>query len=474
MTFVQNPRVRDLNVAAKRKTNYLGYFISAQLDGGGNFIQWLQNTVTHHTSGAFPPQKRQIMRDELHHRTNGRFLTGGDMKSLKLECLYDPSGVYGSSTYINKTSTGKTNRKYVGGFTAPSDSMFGLDSDFITPTSTFSLTSPLIPSMGSYGDKAWSRTKPKLGESQFFNFAAELREWPMQLKTTAEGFHYAWKSIAGDSRYYTRGYSRSERIANELKHAMGPREAAEQFLNVAYGWLPFIGDLQKLANVVGYWHNYVVKYTKYNGVPVRKAVSLFDDTQITQLSHVDNPVSGISYPMPCFPVSWPADFFVSPPSWTLEQIETTHVSGVGNFTYYRPEFDVSTSYFDTDWARINRFLTISGARITPSYLYNAMPWTWLVDWFSNLGDWVEFIGDVWQDSLVCHYCYATQRRRRLRTFTNTLPLHSNTVSLRFARLLDAKERKSNTSPFGFSLSWDGLSARQYGILSALGITRSRR
>jgi len=213
--------------------------------------------------------------------------------------------------------------------------------------------------------------------------------------------------------------------------------------------------------------------TKMNGVPVRKRVVLDDETTSTVLSAVSNAVSGVSYPMPCYPTAWPADFFVRPPSWELREDKTRTAWAVGKFTYYRPEFDIGTvqdSEYYSEWNKAKRFLTITGLRISPSALYNMIPWTWLVDYVTDLGNWIDLLTDIWQDQIVAHYCFAMQTFTKSRTFQNVLPLNGGTRTLTFRRLFTSKQRDMADNPFGFGLTLGDLTPRQLAIIGALGLT----
>jgi len=495
MEKIAGPRIRRrTDGAPDGKTREIGYFQSAFLDGAGNFVGWDPNSIVRHTyTNNSEPRDKQITQDEVH--PGPPYKVGGDFKSLRLRSMYDPNQVVRFMTLYNRRSAPsggaaplvsgiQYNRRYVGGFHPPPSSYFGLDSGFIQPEGPgLSLSSVLIPNITPWGDKVWNRTKPQLEEAALLNAGVEAyRDLPTQLRTTGRGFAETWDAIRPMSGQWRRsstidfGINQNQHlsemltrrsVAEDWRNAkrMAPKEAADQFLNVAFGWVPFINDLLSLDKVINFWHNFVVQKTKMNGVPVRKRVTLLDETTSSELA------SGFGCPN--FPVSFPIDFFRKGPSWSLREEINTRVTGVGNFTYYRPEFDADLVTYNSQWSQAMRFLTITGLRISPRHLYNAIPWTWLIDWFTNLGDWIGYLGDLWQDQLVCHYCYCMQARRKMRTVITSLPFHDQPVQLGFSRVLESKERKGNTSPFGFGLSWDSLSSRQAAILAALGISKSK-
>jgi hypothetical protein len=143
----------------------------------------------------------------------------------------------------------------------------------------------------------------------------------------------------------------------------------------------------------------------------------------------------------------------------------------GSFKYYRPEFDVNLPYYGTVVASLDRFLTASGLRVTPTHIYKAMPWSWLVDWFSNVGRVIERADAIANDGMVAKYLYLMHHREHVIKSVHTLNFASGARTLTFERSIDVKQRKNASSPYGFVLGGD-LSATQWSILAALGLSKS--
>jgi hypothetical protein len=105
------------------------------------------------------------------------------------------------------------------------------------------------------------------------------------------------------------------------------------------------------------------------------------------------------------------------------------------------------------------------------------PWSWLVDWFSNAGDVIHNLnafsqggltmpwGYMMSDTLTStEYILKTQRRNENSVF---VPLTLTSVVIKRTR------QRQRANPFGFGLTWDGLSSFQLSILAALGLSRGR-
>ena len=109
-----------------------------------------------------------------------------------------------------------------------------------------------------------------------------------------------------------------------------------------------------------------------------------------------------------------------------------------------------------------------GLRLTPDVVWNVQPWTWAADWFANTGDVLTNISNLGTDGLVMQYGYQMLHRRSESTTYFTRSGKSGT----YTSVLEQK-RRIPASPYGFGLTFDGMTARQKAICAAIGITRVR-
>jgi hypothetical protein len=116
---------------------------------------------------------------------------------------------------------------------------------------------------------------------------------------------------------------------------------------------------------------------------------------------------------------------------------------------------------------------ILGLDLTPSTLWNLAPWTWAVDWFSNAGDVISNMSDWQDDGLVLRYGYMMEHSRATYAYTFEGPTGLN-GSLRPQPVVYVSEskRRVKATPFGFGLTWGGLTPIQLAIAAALGISKS--
>lgn len=426
----------------------LGFYNSAITNNQGVPLpgQWAPNELNQrdHTYGNLH-HTYELCVDELHE--GPPYLSGGPFSKLKSVVSHPYGGVYGSGTRLRSDKK----QRYVGGFRAPEDAQFKLGIGF--PNQLSIMTDPFsrFPPVGDWGNKAFDRTKPRIQAAGGFVFSAELRDAPRQLKTTARAFKDIWRLSGGSLQPH---------------RVMAPKNVADHFLNVQFGWKPFLKDILDFDYVIQNYSKLSASRKDRNDKWIRKAVPLLKGIpQKTQIDH------GLGNPLDPYLVP---EYFAGDPYWNLWEETTTNVTGVGSFKYYLSSFDANLPDFDSGWNQAMRVLAITGARISPSNVYHAIPWTWAADWVTNVGDHVDHYNDLLIDNIACKYCYVMMRQVKTRKLTVVLPwYHGDTTILTFTRTIETKERAEGSSPYGFSLSWNDLTPTQIAIAGALGISRKK-
>jgi hypothetical protein len=106
-------------------------------------------------------------------------------------------------------------------------------------------------------------------------------------------------------------------------------------------------------------------------------------------------------------------------------------------------------------------------------LWNLIPWSWLVDWFVNVGPVLSNVTNYAKYGLVLPYAYMMEET--IVTYEYTFFSTSGNPMANGADLVivDHTKKRVQASPFGFGLTWDGFSTGQLSILAALGLSRSR-
>jgi hypothetical protein len=228
-----------------------------------------------------------------------------------------------------------------------------------------------------------------------------------------------------------------------------------------------IKDIRDINHVYENQAKIKSQMTNENNRWIRRKATLLDDYQETKL--------GGEGGMRVSPAGDPTPSVLfrdgAAPHWELWEKKHSYITTSGSFKYYRPEFDKTIPDYSSAWNEVRRQMTMYGLRISPSNVYRATPWTWLIDWFSNFGSVIDRITDWGLDSISCRYLFLMRHDIRTVTLKQVLPMRTGDVTLEFDRVIDAKIRRGSDSPYGFGLSWNGLSPRQLAILSALRISR---
>lgn len=436
----------------------------------------------HNWDANLPWLEGEYTGDEIH--PGPPYRQGGPFRNLKIARV-SPYGVQGQGTYRMEIGGNPANwRKYVGGFHPPAEHLFG--GPVVSNTSLLNANSSLFPNISGHDcDRAWKFSKPRIERANLLVTVAELRDLPRMLRSSAKHFYDVWLDALRRHRGGPGGPGsfQNYRRAGEFET---PDNIPDIFLNQEFGWRPFLADIRKMTDLVFQAERIIKILMDQNGKPVRRKITIlgnqivdeegakttFNERRKPTISvpqTTSNSVVSVNNGICCLPFSLEAGFYTVPPTYEVSEVVTDHITATSCWTYYNSVFDAGLEGFDSSLMNVRRYLTLYGMRMTPSNVYRAMPWTWLVDWFSNFGDLVDRMTDAMVDEVVCKYLYVTRVHTLKRVITQFLPFRDpGNVVLRWEKIISTKERKSASSPYGFSLSESALSPRQLLILGALG------
>lgn len=124
----------------------------------------------------------------------------------------------------------------------------------------------------------------------------------------------------------------------------------------------------------------------------------------------------------------------------------------------------------------SEFNYLIGSRLTAARLWEVIPFSWLIDWIGNVQSGLAAADALSHDGLVMHHGYLmrhTVRKDTLELKNVVLRNGGTLASVRSGTLTETKERVQ-ASPFGFGLSPDSFTERQWAILASLGLSSSNR
>lgn len=296
------------------------------------------------------------------------------------------------------------------------------------PTNWQALPSKSLVNFGLYSPKAWRRYQPLNPRANVAQFIGELRDLPRVPM---------WMFLKAKSFY-------------ELEKAIG-----HEYLNIEFGWKPFIKDVKAFCEEYLNFDKRVAQLVRDNGRPVHREGPVFKDESTTVTSEFDQ-IGDANNPV--YSTGAYSGLTMSTHFRTVQTVRQKYWFS-GTFKYY---LDLNNpTRFGEQILRI-----AYGLEITPRLLWELMPWSWLIDWGSSLGDTIANMQEVLSDSLVASYAYTMGHYQLETTLTKTGPLSTTTRTY-----LEEVKARDQATPYGFGLNVSSFSNRQKAILSALALSR---
>lgn len=244
------------------------------------------------------------------------------------------------------------------------------------------------------------------------------------------------------------------------ERALRARNAGGEYLNVEFGWKPLISEIQTFADVVRNADTYIARFVRESGKLLHRRYT-FPPTNSTSTT-----VQTGVYPNPSLKVGY----------WNASGTRTTVVRTneqnwfSGAFTYYVPPLDPGGTNFRRNEQIANK---LYGTRVTPEVVWNLTPWSWAVDWFTNLGDVIHNISAFQNDGLVMPYGYMMRKRTVVVdvSLTGARAKRDNREIKAYQQFTTTVKTRRKATPYGFGLNTALLSGRQWAILAALGLTK---
>jgi hypothetical protein len=230
------------------------------------------------------------------------------------------------------------------------------------------------------------------------------------------------------------------------------RSAGDEYLNYEFGWLPLVSDLKKFAHAVKHRHEIMHGYLKYSDKQIRRRYDFppggAGPTSLSTTGYLDAQFG--------LPVNVSMNFDNKVEEWFS-----------GSFRYHIPTPDQSKwGYYRAEASKI------LGLELTPEVVWNLAPWSWAVDWFTNTGDVIHNISRLGNDGLVMRYGYQMYKNVSTRDYVST-GFSPNTAGYSsHYRKTESVKIRWRASPYGFGITWNGLTDAQKAIVVALGLSRA--
>lgn len=251
----------------------------------------------------------------------------------------------------------------------------------------------------------------------------------------------------------------SSLLKTRLKDA---RKLGDEYLNVAFGWSPLVKSVLDTAKAIDRQEFIISQLYRDSGRTIRRRYQFPKEENVTIVN------MGATLPYPTV-----SSNFLSSGTGSFPMLrETKTVTDrwfSGGFTYHMPPLRDGL-LDDLRRAKLEA-RKLYGARVDPEVLWNLMPWSWAIDWFTSAGDVLTNLSSFTSGGLVMRYGYMMETK----TITVTDTMHVPIVGHGSVRLCHSyghtiKTRRRAT-PYGFGLNFDGFTPYQWGIIGALGISK---
>lgn len=243
------------------------------------------------------------------------------------------------------------------------------------------------------------------------------------------------------------------------------KAAGGEYLSAQFGWLPLVDEVKNTSRTISHSGTYLNQYDHGAGRNTHR------EFEFPTESHSESSEAA-GYALLAGVETSPWMQAVAPRlTTTVETVTRKWFSG--SFTY--PSMPDSDTLGKMKYA-VDRSNSLLGTTLTPNVMWELTPWSWAVDWFSNTGDVINNATNFAINGLVMRYGYMMEESTM--TITNSLS-RSGLGSTWEAgvpgdsKLIITSKIRSEANPFGFGLTWDGLSPTQMLIAAALGITHLR-
>lgn len=238
------------------------------------------------------------------------------------------------------------------------------------------------------------------------------------------------------------------------------------YLGYQFGWKPLLNDCKDFYLAHLALKNSLEQLIRDEGKAVRRKVRLRTNSFTN--------IGGIHSSYGAFDPTFVLQCYAGEPTFfdTYKYSEDVWLSGA--FRYWLP----LGNKVDWKWKAwmISRLF---GLNPTPYRVYKAIPWSWLVDWFSNLGDVIAASSSNVEERLAADYCY-TMCHIKAQNIRESTGLFYDRNSWDARRPIQSTctvtvEHKSRVPAgvFGPNVSDDplDLTPTQAAILGALGVSR---
>ncbi len=251
------------------------------------------------------------------------------------------------------------------------------------------------------------------------------------------------------------------------------RGAAGDYIGIQFGIMPTVRDVQKICKAIFTASEIVNQFVRDSGLVVRRKYFFDRQTQTEEKRGVKVYLDGYpnyehNFRAAVRDLGGDLTEYVRSDA-TLISYVTREISFKGAYLYDLGLSEDILGKLQTAEKLANKLL---GTRLTVSTLYELAPWSWLADWFGNIGTVISNASAFRNDGLVLKYGYLMVNTRAEHIYSvSGVGLPDSPKLLRTSYVTHRKERFRST-PYGFGVNPESLSGDQWAILASLGLTKA--
>jgi hypothetical protein len=243
-----------------------------------------------------------------------------------------------------------------------------------------------------------------------------------------------------------------------------------EYLNIKFGWEPIISELKSLAQVVVDADKLIKQLERGSGRNTRRKYRFPPMRDVTKLESASG--GGLHYASGFGPIMGGG---IQHPGVNNIQIDCreTNIWFSGAYTY--DSHEVFKGQIGRHKLAVQKAQYLLGLDLTPEVVWELTPWSWLSDWFVNIGMNMSQVSRFNEGGLVLRYGYLMVHSTVTRTYVSegcrsfrepTRPFNVSLV------LQSESKQRHRATPYGFALNPSGFSGKQWAILAALGMTKT--
>lgn len=288
-----------------------------------------------------------------------------------------------------------------------------------------------VPTVGASALTLRARTNPSREEVSVPNFIHELKDLPGMYRDI----------MSFKLRLRNLGSGRGD-----------PRTIANYHLSTQMGFLPLISDLRKMMQFQHLADRRIVELNRlYSSRGLKRRLRLYSEVQSDQSDIVAESSLGT---------------FIR-----VRKYKVTKIERWGTIRWIPTS--VPKDLRRQDLGRIARKLVfgLHHRGVDAVQAWNALPWTWLIDWFANFDDFLEaHRNDI--PAAPTGPCNIMTRTETYETWVRTDLFEQSIKGASGLRKLTTKERAQSSGSLSVTLPF--LNGRQWSILGALALQRLPR